>query len=251
MDLLAFVAGVAGLAALASTGFGWRLRGRALRAEAQAARLRAELRAERHAASHDPLTGLPNRRGFYQAGSALIADPAGYPLIAIVVDLDDFKRINDRFGHAAGDEVLVVVARRLAGYAGGELVARIGGDEFAGLLRTPTVDSSWLHRLTRRLTGTLAEPMPVAGNRLTVTASVGLVPVCRRVHLADALHQADTAMYRAKLHRQRTAPLAHRMTWFHPELPDELQLADAAPDGLPPATVRHLPGGRSTGSAAA
>jgi diguanylate cyclase (GGDEF)-like protein len=234
MDPLAALAGLAGLAALAGSGFGWRMRDRARWAEAQAARLRNELRAERHAASHDPLTGLPNRRAFYRAGAALIADPTRYPLIAVVVDLDDFKLINDRFGHAAGDEVLVTVARRLAGYFGHNLVARIGGDEFAGLLCTHTTDSGWLSRLTCRLADTLAAPMPVAGNCLTVTASIGLVPVCGRLHLTDVLHHADSAMYRAKVNGHREHRLTHRLTWFHPEPPWHMQLADAAEDAAGP-----------------
>ena len=232
MDPLAVVVALTGLVALACAGFGWRMRVRARQAETRAARLRAELRAERHAASHDPLTGLPNRRAFYRAGSALIADPARYPLVAIVVDLDDFKLINDRFGHAAGDQVLITVARRLAGYAGDNLVARIGGDEFAGLLCAPTVDNNWLDQLTCRLARTLAAPMPVAGSNLTVTASIGLVPVCRRVHLADALHHADTAMYHAKISSQRSHqyPVTDPMTWLHQPPLRHRELAEAAPD---------------------
>src|SRR5215470_5915464 len=130
MDPLTLVAGVAAASAI---GAGWHWYGRASRAEAEATLLRGELRAERHAARHDPLTGLPNRRTFYQRGAAIVADPARRPLAVLLLDLDDFKRVNDEFGHATGDEVLVTIARRLAAYAGGNLVARLGGDEFAGL----------------------------------------------------------------------------------------------------------------------
>jgi diguanylate cyclase (GGDEF)-like protein len=238
MDPLAVVAGIAGLTALAGAGFGWRMRCRAVAAEAQAARLRRQLRAERHAASHDVLTGLPNRRAFYRAGSALIADPGRYPLVAVVVDLDDFKQINDRFGHAAGDEVLVTVARRLAGYAGDNLIARIGGDEFAGLLCARAVDQDCLDELSRRLAETLAAPMPVAGSSLTVSASIGLAPICRRVHLADALHHADAAMYRYKANGHRREQPAHRMTWHHQRLPRR-----TVTDAIGDAEVRAVPAG--------
>src|SRR5262249_56438404 len=96
--------------------------------------LRRQLRLAEHAASHDPLTGLPNRRAFYQLGTTMVADPTRHPLAVAVIDLDGFKSVNDRYGHATGDEVLVTLAARLATWAGGDLVARLSGDEFAGLL---------------------------------------------------------------------------------------------------------------------
>lgn len=202
MDPLTLAAGVA---AAGGIGAGWRMRRRARRAEAEAARLRCELQAERHAASHDPLTGLPNRRAFYQLGAALVADPAQHPLVAVVLDLDDFKQINDEFGHAAGDEVLVAVAQRFARYAGDNLVARLGGDEFAGLLTSRSIDGRWPYPPARRLAEALAAPMRVNGHSLIVTASVGLVLVHGSVHLAEVLRRADAAMYRAKTSRGRSA----------------------------------------------
>jgi diguanylate cyclase (GGDEF)-like protein len=176
----------------------WRMRHRAGRAEAEVARLRQELVAERHAAGHDPLTGLPNRRAFYQLGAALVADPARQPLVAVLLDLDDFKQVNDRLGHAAGDEVLITVARRFAAYAGDNLVARLGGDEFAGLLTVADFDDAWLSCAARELADVFAAPMLVTGHRVTLTASVGLVPVHGRVELGEVLRHADAAMYRAK-----------------------------------------------------
>jgi diguanylate cyclase (GGDEF)-like protein len=165
------------------------------------------LLAERHAASHDPLTGLPNRRAFYQLGAALVADPHRQHLAAALLDLDDFKQINDRYGHAAGDEVLVNVARRFATYAGDGLVARLGGDEFAALLVGVTADERWLRQAGERLAGSVAAPMRVAESTVVVTASVGLVPVDGAVDLADVLRDADAAMYRAKACRDRRAGL--------------------------------------------
>jgi diguanylate cyclase (GGDEF)-like protein len=189
---------VAGIGALAGIGTGWRARRRVQRAEAEATRLRRQLHAAHHAASHDPLTGLPNRRAFYQLGSQLTGDPTRHPLAAAIIDLDDFKDVNDKYGHAAGDEVLVTVAARLATCAGDNLVARLGGDEFAGLLCVPATDQVTLDRTARALAVIVAEPMWVGGDTVAVTASVGLVPVYPSGHLAEALSRADAAMYRAK-----------------------------------------------------
>jgi diguanylate cyclase (GGDEF)-like protein len=174
------------------------MRRRARRAEVQADGLRRELQTERHAASHDALTGLPNRRAFYQLGSALVADPARHPLVAVMFDLDGFKHVNDSFGHAAGDEVLITAARRFAALPGDNLVARLGGDEFAGLLTRHPLDRSRLCGVAWALAVALAAPMCVTGHGVQVTASVGLVPVYHRDRLADILHEADHAMYHAK-----------------------------------------------------
>ncbi|WP_433085690.1 GGDEF domain-containing protein [Dactylosporangium sp. CA-052675] len=197
MDPLAFMAGAAAAAGACAA---LPLYVRARRAERLAARLGAELEIERHAASHDPLTGLPNRRAFYQRGTELVADRARHPLVAVVLDVDGFKQINDVFGHSAGDEVLVTTARRLHAYADGGLVARLGGDEFAGLL--PGRSGSTQEQADR-LAEALAAPMRLAGQVVTVSVSVGLVPVEPDAHLADAVHRADAAMYRSKGTRRR------------------------------------------------
>lgn len=218
MDPLAFMAGVTAAAGACT---GWRMRRRARRAELEAARLREELAVERHAASHDALTGLPNRRAFYLRGAELVADPQHHPLVAIVLDLDGFKQINDVLGHSAGDEVLVTIARRLSACAGRGLVARLGGDEFAGLLDPRTLGTEQdgdteqhqsLESAADRLAEALAAPMRLAGQTVTVSASVGLVPVEPFAHLADAVHRADAAMYRAKglrTHPPRRGHAAH------------------------------------------
>ncbi|MFI0793114.1 GGDEF domain-containing protein [Micromonospora rubida] len=194
-DPLTIASGISAAGALASA---WQLRRRALLAEAEIEHLQAELAAERHAASHDPLTGLPNRRAFFRLAATLLTDAAGKPLIAVVLDLDDFKQVNDRYGHAAGDRVLISVAERLAAFAGDNLVARLGGDEFAGLLTSPTVDRRWIEHASRRLCEALAAPIPLGGLSLRVTASVGLAPVTGPAQLTEALDRADAAMYRAK-----------------------------------------------------
>ncbi len=186
-----------GAAAITAVGSGWYWRCRARRAEAAIRSLRGNLAAQHRAAHRDPLTGLPNRRAFFEYGGALLANPARRRFIAVVLDLDDFKQINDRYGHTVGDDVLVAVAQRLATYAGDNLIARLGGDEFAGLFTSPSTDECWLEKAAQHLSATLAVPFRTALPGLTVSASVGLAPV-DGTDLAQALHRADTAMYRAK-----------------------------------------------------
>ncbi len=194
-DPLTIASGICAAGALVSS---WQLHRRAVRAEAEIDALQAELAAERHAASHDPLTGLPNRRAFYRLAAALLTRTDGQPLIAVVLDLDDFKQINDRYGHAAGDQVLISVAQRLAAFAGDDPVTRLGGDEFAGLLTSPGADRRWLDHATCRLRDVVAAPIPLRGVSLRVTASIGLAPVTCPGQLTEALDRADAAMYQAK-----------------------------------------------------
>ncbi|GAB7038829.1 MULTISPECIES: GGDEF domain-containing protein [Catenuloplanes] len=213
-----------GLLLAGTSGLAWRSHRRARRAEAEAAGLRLALDAERHAASHDPLTGLPNRRAFYRYGAELVADRHRPAIAAVVVDLDDFKQINDEYGHAAGDTVLRTVARRLADYAGDDLVARLGGDEFAALLTGAAIDVA-RGRPADRLSDVLSTPIPIEGTAditVTVTASVGLVPVSPGASLAEALGRADEEMYAAKSARCRepqAAPALSPPDTASPEIP--------------------------------
>jgi diguanylate cyclase (GGDEF)-like protein len=194
---------VAGLGALAGIGIGWHARHQCQLASAEAAHLRRQLRMAEHAASHDPLTGLPNRRAFYQFGTALVADPTRHPLAVAVIDLDGFKFVNDRYGHATGDEVLITLAARLATWAGGNLVARLGGDEFASLLCLRAAGPDGPDQLATLLAASLGEPMRVGAGIVQVTASVGLVPLAVADNLADALARADAEMYRVKATHRR------------------------------------------------
>jgi diguanylate cyclase (GGDEF)-like protein len=214
MDPLAFLAGAAVAAGACAAWVSQR----------RVAQLQRQLTAERHAASHDPLTGLPNRRAFYSRGAELAADPHAHPLVAVVLDVDGFKQINDGYGHSAGDEVLVTVGRRLSAFAGQGriqgIVARLGGDEFAGLL--PGRDGE-PDEQADRLADLLAAPMRLCGQIVSVSTSVGLVPVEPGAHLADAVHRADAAMYRAKRHTQRRrAPLVTHQHVLHTSLRCEL-----------------------------
>jgi diguanylate cyclase (GGDEF)-like protein len=156
------------------------------------------LAAARRRAVVDPLTGLANRAGL-DAGLAHRVR-AGQPYVVVLVDLDGFKPVNDRYGHAAGDAVLVEVAHRLAGILAGHdrgLVARLGGDEFVLVAASPAAQVSRL--LGFDVIRALAAPVTVAGvGGLVVRASVGVVHAMAGDDPARALRAADTAMYQAK-----------------------------------------------------
>jgi diguanylate cyclase len=203
--------------AVAGTGAAWHGWRRAQRAEATAATLEEQLRAAHHAAHHDPLTGLPNRRAFWRVGTELLADPAQLPMVAVLIDLDDFKRVNDTFGHAVGDQVLSTLARRLELYASGNIVARLGGDEFAALLSHDESSGRRARPDTCELGAILATPMCIAGNEVMVTASIGLAVVHTLANLTQVMGEADAAMYRAKTLRRETTgtPQALAITGRH------------------------------------
>ena len=158
----------------------------------------------RHQALHDPLTGLPNRVLFVDRLShALVRRNRTGGIAALFVDLDDFKDINDSLGHAAGDELLRLVAERLASVLRPEDTAcRLGGDEFAFLLED--ADRVRAESVARRILVALAEPFQLAVGVATLTASVGVATRAVRVagdasETADEmLRDADTAMYVAK-----------------------------------------------------
>src|SRR6266511_1172661 len=175
-------------------------------AEAEVAMLRAQvawLRAERAAlwwaVGHDELTGLANRRLFATLAPRLLR--TGQPAAVIVLDLNGFKPINDTLGHEAGDQVLQIVAHRIASCVRDDLVARLGGDEFTAVLISPhrRPHAQWWRPAVTALSAAIAEPMPVAGRILTVTASIGVAPAHGDVLLTDLLHRADLAMYHAKV----------------------------------------------------
>jgi diguanylate cyclase (GGDEF)-like protein len=121
--------------------------------------------------------------------------------VVVVLDLNGFKPINDTFGHDAGDRVLQVVAERLARCAGDNLVARLGGDEFIGVLTSPYHDPpvDWWRPVAAALSTAIAQPMPVAGQTLTVTTSIGIAPAHDGVVFGELLRRADLAMYHAKV----------------------------------------------------
>jgi diguanylate cyclase (GGDEF)-like protein/PAS domain S-box-containing protein len=149
----------------------------------------------RHQVRHDSLTGLLSREGFDQDLAAMMTARPG-PASVLYLDVDRFKSINDGSGHSAGDLVLRSLAARLTAVAPpGALLARFGGDEFVVALPGGLEAGAALgHAVVREF----AEPLPVGGNVLALSASVGLA-VAADLHAAeDAVLSADTAMYAAK-----------------------------------------------------
>ncbi|RLV47991.1 bifunctional diguanylate cyclase/phosphodiesterase [Nocardioides mangrovicus] len=167
----------------------------------EAARTRLQLQLA-HEANHDFLTGLVNRpQGLRMVANALHRGRRSGATVALLfVDLDGFKRVNDVRGHAAGDELLQLVARRLeAQVRAGDVVARLGGDEFIVLL-DPVDDPPAAMRAARRVVSDLAEPFELThGGPVTIGASVGVAVNAGLGTDADTLlHHADLAAYRAK-----------------------------------------------------
>jgi len=152
----------------------------------------------RRQALFDPLTGLANRAFFHeQLEHAVSMRTESDPGTAVVfIDLDEFKQINDQYGHSAGDEVLATLGERLKTVIrAGDSVARLGGDEFAVLLtavREPAEPAIVAERLLEQITA----PIDVAGRQLSLTASIGIALGSGG---SELLKQADAAMYRAKL----------------------------------------------------
>jgi diguanylate cyclase (GGDEF)-like protein len=159
-----------------------------------------------HQASHDSLTGLPNRAFFEARLGRAMTDAAemGSGVAVLFLDSDRFKEINDRMGHAAGDAVLVSVASRVRGQLrDGDLVARIGGDEFAVLL-APLHSMDDATRIADKIIGAMIQPIPLPGGEEVVSSvSIGIAVFPQHADQAhELLAAADRAMYRAKrIHR--------------------------------------------------
>jgi diguanylate cyclase (GGDEF)-like protein len=152
-----------------------------------------------HQALHDPLTGLANRTLFMKQLTDALAGES--PDVGVLfIDVDDFKTVNDTLGHAAGDELLVVVARQARECVlPSDLVARLGGDEFAVMVRDADDVLEAALAVTRRLMETLERPLRIGGQAVAVQASVGIATNQNRAKGAEELIQAaDAAMYRAK-----------------------------------------------------
>ena len=156
----------------------------------------------RFMATHDPLTGLPDRALLNERVTQAIALAERYHRLAAVafVDLDHFKAVNDSLGHKAGDELLKTVARRmLASVGSDDTVMRIGGDEFVIVLGGRDDEGDALVKTIESLRAAIAEPVYFEGHALHVTGSAGVAFYPRDAQTADALlANADSAMYHAK-----------------------------------------------------
>ena len=167
--------------------------------------IRAGIKAEqtiRQLSLRDPLTGLANRRFLQENESHLIAGAkrSQFRMAVLAVDLDDFKEVNDRHGHAAGDAVLVTSAERMKRLLrGADVIARFGGDEFVIVL-AQVENAEAAREVARRIVESLSQPMPLAGGGTTqIGASVGIAMCCSDGEtLEDLLRKADAALYAAK-----------------------------------------------------
>jgi diguanylate cyclase (GGDEF)-like protein/PAS domain S-box-containing protein len=154
-----------------------------------------------HQATHDSLTGLPNRSLFQELGEQALAraQREGTTVAVLFLDLDRFKPVNDTMGHATGDALLVRLAARLRKTVrAGDLVSRFGGDEFVVLCEHPA-GAKEMVELAERLIETLSLPVEIDGRDAQVGASVGIaIGAGGRVTIDSLLRDADAALYRAK-----------------------------------------------------
>ena len=154
-----------------------------------------------HLALHDPLTDLPNRRFFMELAQKAIsrAHRTDDRFALLALDLDDFKVVNDEYGHAGGDELIRAAAQRIsASLREADVGARFGGDEFA-VLQVGASQPSHAIALAERLLESLTKPVELEYGEVSVTASIGIAVYPDDGDTAEALlRSADTAMYRAK-----------------------------------------------------
>lgn len=150
-------------------------------------------------ATSDPLTGVLNRRGFERDAAQRLTDSADDAAGALLfIDLNDFKQINDQYGHEIGDQLLTIASERLRrSLRSCDIIGRPGGDEFVALV--PDVDSDVADKLALRLTNALEEPYLIGREKLRCPASIGLALYPKNAStLTGLLREADQAMYRAK-----------------------------------------------------
>ena len=155
----------------------------------------------KHRANYDYLTGLPNRSLLYDrlAQAVIHANRSQQPLMVASVDLDDFKEVNDEYGHLMGDKVLIHVASVMTGvFRDGDTISRHGGDEF--ILIMPDAKPQYTIVRIELLLQRLAEPFIIENISLKLTASIGLTtyPQLNKVDGEELIRQSDSAMYKAK-----------------------------------------------------
>lgn len=161
-----------------------------------------------HIAMHDPLTALANRRHFEETSERMLkaAERRAISLGIVMIDLDDFKPINDNYGHAAGDAVLQDIARRLQeNLRGSDFVARIGGDEFTLIIENLETPGA-LSEVVQKLSLSLNSPMEIGEQALRIGASLGYAAYPQDGSTRDELMRiADQRMYEQKAMHKATA----------------------------------------------
>ena len=183
-----------------------------------------------HQAFHDSLTGLPNRRYFRDRVSDALGRDHHDQVAVMFIDLDNFKMVNDSFGHASGDEVIVAVAERLQRCArSGDTAARIGGDEFALLVENATPEQ--VAALADRVTDALrATPVEFGGRTLIIGATVGIAVASPGETTESLLRNADVAMYEGKLQGRNRHVLYEPM--MHARVVSRFRLEAALPTAI-------------------
>ena len=151
----------------------------------------------KYMAYYDKLTGMPNRENFMERLEKQIKQSGD--CVMIYIDLDDFRRINDNFGHAIGDELLKQYAEKIKTYCGGNtFAAKIGGDEF-GIILGNGMTNEAIFKYATGISGIFSEPISMGGNVYTVAASYGVASFPENAMTADDLFRcAETAMFNAK-----------------------------------------------------
>jgi len=154
-----------------------------------------------HLANHDSLTGLPNRRLLFELmGKAVeTARRAGGKIGVVFIDLDDFKPINDHFGHAAGDSALIAMSERIRSLVrASDIVARIGGDEFVAVITNVNTTED-IERVARKVMDECRMPLVFAGKSCQLGMSMGISVFPDDGDLIEELvNKADSAMYKVK-----------------------------------------------------
>jgi len=213
--------------------FGWRRYNEL--SEEVAERRRAEEQA-RSLAESDPLTGTLNRRSFGRALLALVEKPDGPSNNAAImmIDLDNFKQVNDRRGHGIGDLILVECAQRIAAALPADaLLSRIGGDEFACAMRFDPAKPEAIDAIAAGLVEAIGKPFSIQGVDIGITASIGITRADALKHGCsgpfDAQHildLADVAMYHAKRQGRNS------YFWFEEFMADEMRFRERIESGI-------------------
>lgn len=207
--------------------FGWRRYKDLTRevAERKAAEERAQILAMR-----DPLTGFHNRRSLSENGADLLSKAIRRhkSLAMLVLDLDNFKNVNDVHGHAIGDALLKAVASEIAGLMPpNSIAARLGGDEFACAFIFDTANPDIVERVAEAIVARLSQPFDAEGVFAHISVSVGIAHSAADCEAIDALtRRADIAMYEAK-HQGR-----NRFAWFDASMEQNLQARNEVESGM-------------------